>query len=83
MPPPLSPTSARELVHLLILQELGAVRRGGGVILKGGVNLRLFFGSPRYSEYMDLDGSADGSRDIRTRIARLFDDRGVLPSVSR
>lgn len=72
---PASPTSARELVHLLILQELGTVRRGGGVILKGGVNLRLFFGSPRYSEDMDLDGSTDGSRDIRTRIARLFDDR--------
>ncbi|NJD19755.1 MAG: nucleotidyl transferase AbiEii/AbiGii toxin family protein [Gemmatimonadetes bacterium] len=75
IPIPLSPTSTRELAHLLILQELGAVRRGGGVILKGGVNLRLFFGSPRYSEDMDLDGSPDGSGDIRTRIARLFDDR--------
>lgn len=76
MPTQLPPTSARELVHLLILQELGSLRRGGGVILKGGVNLRLFFGSPRYSEDMDLDGSTDGSGDIRARIARLFDDRG-------
>jgi len=75
MPISFSPTSTRELVHLLIMQELGEVRRGGGVILKGGVNLRLFFGSPRYSEDMDLDGSIDGSRDIRSRIARLFDDR--------
>jgi len=73
---PFSPTSTRELVHLLILQELGAVRRGGGVVVKGGVNLRLFFRSPRYSEDMDLDGAADGSTDIRTHIARLFDDRG-------
>jgi len=82
MPSPLSPTSARELVHLLILQELGAVRGGGGVILKGGVNLRLFFGSPRYSEDMDLDGSTDGSGDIRTRIARrlqAFGIRGLDP----
>ena len=75
MPPlRLTAASTRELLHLLILQELADVRRGGGVIVKGGVNLRLFFGSPRYSEDMDLDGKADGSTDIRTRIARLFDD---------
>jgi predicted nucleotidyltransferase component of viral defense system len=71
----LTPTSTRELVHLLILQELGAVHHGDGVTVKGGVNLRLFFGSRRYSEDMDLDGNADGSGETRTRIARLFDDR--------
>jgi len=70
-----TPASTRELIHLLILQELAEVRRGGGVIVKGGVNLRLFFGSPRYSEDMDLDGSTDGSAEIRSRITRLFDDR--------
>jgi hypothetical protein len=75
MPPRLTPASTRELIHLLILRELAGVRRGGGVIVKGGVNLRLFFGSPRYSEDMDLDGSMDGSGDIRSRIAGLFDDR--------
>jgi Nucleotidyl transferase AbiEii toxin, Type IV TA system len=74
MPLRLTPASSRELVHLLILQELADVRRGGGVIVKGGVNLRLFFDSLRYSEDMDLDGNADGSAEIRTRIERLFDD---------
>jgi predicted nucleotidyltransferase component of viral defense system len=71
----LTAASTRELIHLLILQELADVRRGGGVIVKGGVNLRLFFGSPRYSEDMDLDGNADGSAEIRACIERLFDDR--------
>lgn len=71
----LTPTSTRELVHLLILQELADVRRGGGVTLKGGVNLRLFVGSPRYSEDMDLDGNAEGSANIRACVERLFDDR--------
>jgi predicted nucleotidyltransferase component of viral defense system len=50
----LTPAATRELVHLLILRELGGVRRGGGAIAKGGVNLRLFFDSIRYSEDMDL-----------------------------
>lgn len=71
----LTPASTREVIHLLILQELADVRRGGGVIVKGGVNLRLFFDSPRYSEDMDLDGNADGSAEIRNCIQRLFDDR--------
>lgn len=76
MPPlNLSPASTREIVHLLILQELAELRRGGGVTVKGGVSLRLFFGSPRYSEDMDLDGTEEGSSEIRNSIERLFDDR--------
>lgn len=71
----LTPASTRELVHLLILQELAEARPQGGVIVKGGVNLRLFFESRRYSEDMDLDGHPDGSDEIRRCITRLFDDR--------
>jgi hypothetical protein len=71
----LTPASTRELVHLLILQELAEARPRGGVIVKGGVNLRLFFESPRYSEDMDLDGHPDGSAEIRRCIARLFENR--------
>ena len=52
----LSPVAAREAVHLLILQEVANVHGGDAVVLKGGMNLRLFFGSVRYSEDMDLDG---------------------------
>jgi hypothetical protein len=73
MTPHLTPASIRELVHLLILEELAVSRPRSRVIVKGGVNLRLFFASPRYSEDMDLDGHPDGSADIRTCIARLFD----------
>jgi hypothetical protein len=71
----LTPTSTRELVHLLILQELADARPRGGVIVKGGVNLRLFYGSPRYSEDMDLDGFAGGSAEIRRCITRLIGGR--------
>jgi predicted nucleotidyltransferase component of viral defense system len=51
----LSDRQQRELFHFLFLEWL---LRTSGVdlyVLKGGVNLRFFHASPRYSEDMDLD----------------------------
>jgi predicted nucleotidyltransferase component of viral defense system len=52
----LSDKELRECFHLLFLENL---RRSTAdprlYVLKGGVNLRFFFRSPRYSEDMDLD----------------------------
>ncbi len=45
----------RELFHFLFLEWLLRVTPPTVVVLKGGVNLRFFHGSPRYSEDMDLD----------------------------
>jgi hypothetical protein len=45
----------REVFHLLFLENLLRVSGSGQFVLKGGVNLRFFFKSPRYSEDMDLD----------------------------
>ena len=70
----LSPVSAREIVHLLILQELVGIHRGTGITLKGGVNLRLFFGSVRYSEDMDLDGTTQASEAIRAIVKGEFEN---------
>lgn len=66
-----------------MLRELVAVRRGGGVTAKGGANLRLFFGSVRYSEDMDLDGTVEGSAAIRNRLKGLFDDREFTRRLQR
>ena len=74
--PNLSPTAAREIVHLAILRELTRTRRGDAVTVKGGVNLRLFFGSPRYSEDMDLDGTAHARATIRDALKGLVEDIG-------
>lgn len=71
----LSPVATREVVHLLILQALMGVRRGSGITVKGGVNLRLFFGSERYSEDIDLDGTAQARDAIRATIHGLFEDK--------
>ena len=81
--PRLSSVAARELVHLLVLRELVAVRRGSGVTAKGGVNLRLFFGSVRYSEDMDLDGTVEASAAIRNCLKGLFDDREFTRRLQR
>lgn len=69
----LSPVAAREVVHLLILQALTGIRRSSGITVKGGVNLRLFFGSARYSEDMDLDGAAQARDAIRAAIRGMFE----------
>lgn len=79
----LSPTQAREAVHVLLLQELQEVKDARAVVLKGGVNLRLFHRSPRYSEDMDLDGDPDDRLAIRSTIRGIFDDRQFARSLSR
>lgn len=45
----------REIFHLEFLRLLGRKIKGEHYVLKGGVNLRFFFKSFRYSEDMDLD----------------------------
>jgi predicted nucleotidyltransferase component of viral defense system len=47
-----------ELFHLAFLQVLQARLDQARYVLKGGANLRYFFGSVRYSEDIDLDASA-------------------------
>lgn len=77
----LNPLESRELVHLLILRELLEVRRGTAITLKGGVNLRLFHGSDRYSEDIDLDGDPGGRLAIRDRITGIFENPRVRHSL--
>ncbi len=44
----------REVFHFLFLEKLLKVSDPKLYILKGGVNLRFFFHSPRYSEDMGI-----------------------------
>ncbi|HSW28797.1 MAG TPA: nucleotidyl transferase AbiEii/AbiGii toxin family protein [Longimicrobiales bacterium] len=62
----------------MILRELTKLKNSSAVILKGGVNLRLFFGSVRYSEDMDLDGALEARDAIRNSIKAIFNDREFL-----
>ncbi len=51
----LSQVQVIEFFHLAFLDALSRRLDPGRYILKGGANLRYFFGSPRYSEDIDLD----------------------------
>jgi predicted nucleotidyltransferase component of viral defense system len=54
------PHALIEQFHLLFLGQLGRGLDKRAFVLKGGCNLRFFYGSVRYSEDMDLDlGGAD------------------------
>lgn len=70
---------AREVFHLQFLRSLGYKVKPQHYALKGGSNLRFFFGSCRYSEDMDLDVSGprvDILKDVVMGIlqARSFQD---------
>jgi hypothetical protein len=55
---PFNPLQLREVFHLEFLRRLGGKLSPKSYAVKGGVNLRFFFGSVRYSEDMDLDIAA-------------------------
>ncbi len=50
-----SPLQMREVFHLEFLRWFGRKLEAEYYLLKGGVNLRFFFRSIRYSEDMDID----------------------------
>lgn len=54
-PYPYSPLQLREIFHIEFLRWFGRMARSDRYAVKGGVNLRFFFNSIRYSEDMDLD----------------------------
>ncbi len=59
-----TPRQYVEQFHLLFLDQLGRKVDKKLYALKGGCNLRFFFGSLRYSEDMDLDVSGSLGREV-------------------
>lgn len=76
---------AVELFHLHFVRLLFAGRDKAHFVVKGGCNLRFFFGSVRYSEDLDLDaraGAVDALRDRADSILGSKVLREVLESAS-
>lgn len=70
-----SDRAVRERFHFLFLEQLLRSSGPGLYALKGGVNLRFFFGSPRYSEDMDLDVKpAVAVETLRKNGYKILDD---------
>jgi len=67
-----SPIQAVEAFHLVFLRTLDTKYSRTGYVVKGGVNLRAWFGSMRYSEDMDLDVVSGGVHELRDAVDRLI-----------
>lgn len=62
----------REAFHLSFLQEFLRKFDPKLVVLKGGVNLRFFFKSRRYSEDMDLDVRVASIASVQNNVLRVL-----------
>jgi hypothetical protein len=71
----LSETAIREAFHLLFLERLFGASDARQYVLKGGVNLRFFFNSPRYSEDMDLDVVAGSVATLKKNGFKILEDK--------
>ena len=72
---------SREAFHFLFLQQLLAISDPKLYVLKGGVNLRFFFDSPRFSEDMDLDVLGGSVETLKKNGYKILSDKGLLRSL--
>jgi len=68
----LDPLQAPEVFHLAFLRALARSVPLSTFVLKGGSNLRFFFGSIRYSADMDLDTSGLPVHVLRDRVMAIL-----------
>lgn len=73
-----TPLQMREVFHLEFLRWFGRKLAAGEYVLKGGVNLRLFFKSIRYSEDMDIDVQRIRVEKVQKVVMDIFSARGFL-----
>lgn len=66
----------REVFHLCFLERLLKVSAPNLYVLKGGVNLRFFLRSPRYSEDMDLDAVGGSVATLKKNGYKVLEDAG-------
>jgi hypothetical protein len=78
----LTDTQRREVFHFCFLQRLLRISDPGLYVLKGGVNLRFFLLSPRYSEDMDLDVLAGSVATLKKNGYKILEDAAFRRSLS-
>lgn len=67
-------TQIREIFHFSFLGRLLRLSDPALYVLKGGVNLRFFFNSPRYSEDMDIDVLAGNVETLKKNGYKILND---------
>jgi predicted nucleotidyltransferase component of viral defense system len=71
----------REFFHLVFLRALVRSISPSTFALKGGVNLRFFFGSIRYSEDMDIDVSGIAVHALREKVMKVLESSGLVDTL--
>jgi len=68
----------REVFHFCFLEQLLRISDPAIYILKGGVNLRFYFKSPRYSEDMDIDVTAGNVPTLKKNGYKILNDNSFI-----
>ena len=76
-----TPLQMREVFHLEFLRWFSRKLATEEYVLKGGVNLRLFFKSIRYSEDMDIDVQRVGVEKVKKTVMDIHTARGFSDSL--
>ncbi len=76
-----NPLQIREVFHLEFLRWFGRKLDADCYVLKGGVNLRLFFKSIRYSEDMDIDLTGVRVEKVKKTVMEILAVRGFADSL--
>lgn len=76
-----TPLQIREVFHLEFLRWFGRKLEAAHYVLKGGVNLRLFFKSIRYSEDMDIDLTGVRVDKVKKTVMEILAGRGFTDSL--
>jgi hypothetical protein len=71
-----------ELLHLHVVRLLAVGRQQGSLAIKGGCNLRFYFGSPRYSEDLDLDVLGGSSTGLKERMDGVLAGRPLREALA-
>lgn len=71
------PLQKREVFHLVFLRAFGRSAPLSTFAVKGGCNLRFFFGSIRYSEDIDLDSAGMAVHTLRERVMNVLESAGL------
>jgi len=74
--PLFNPLQIREVFHLEFLRWFARKLEADRYALKGGINLRLFFKSTRYSEDMDIDIKGARVDKIKKTVTDILEARG-------
>ena len=73
---------AVERFHLVFLKHFTTTVSPGTICLKGGVNLRLYHGSPRLSEDMDFDARIVAVGTLSKNVSKILASRPLLAELA-